>query len=81
MSVKWKDKGGLILSGYTQGLIDEFPDVCKTAVEIANSVQSRGPLNIRGRVKDKVFYPFVINPYFSASTYLRALVGFNEVDL
>jgi carbamoyl-phosphate synthase large subunit len=81
LSLSWKGKGGLISSGYSQGLIDDFPDVCRTAEEVANSVQSRGPLNIQGRVKDKVFYPFEINPRFSASTYLRSLAGFNEVDI
>jgi len=25
--------------------------------------------------------PFEINPRFSASTYLRALAGFNEIDI
>ena len=37
-------------------------------------------INVQGRVRDGVLLPFEINPRFSASTYLRAMAGFNEVD-
>lgn len=40
-----------------------------------------GPINIQGRVRSGVLMPFEINPRFSASTYLRALAGFNEIDM
>ena len=71
----------MISSGYSQGLIDDFPDVRFTAERIALGVGSRGPMNIQGRVRDGVFVPFEINPRFSASVYLRALAGFNEVAI
>jgi carbamoyl-phosphate synthase large subunit len=71
----------LISTGNSQGLIDEFPHVRKTAEAIATAIGSKGPLNIQGRVRDGVFLPFEINPRFSASTYLRAMAGFNEVDI
>ena len=32
-------------------------------------------------MKDGVLIPFEINPRLSASSYLRAMAGFNEVDL
>ena len=48
---------------------------------MAKAAKSCGPFNIQGRVKDGVLIPFEINPRFSASTYLRTLAGFNEVDL
>lgn len=81
LSVFSKGKVGLISSGYTQGLIDEFPDICAVAEKIAIAIQSEGPINVQGRVKNGVLVPFEINPRFSASTYLRALAGINEVDI
>ena len=80
LSLSMKERGGVISSGYSQGYIDEFPDLCKQAETIAEAVGSRGPLNIQGRVRDGVLLPFEINPRFSASTYLRALAGCNEAD-
>jgi carbamoyl-phosphate synthase large subunit len=32
-------------------------------------------------IKNGNFIPFEINPRFSASTFLRAMAGFNEVDI
>ena len=81
LSVAYKGRGGLISSGYSQGHIDEYADICRQAEKIAEIIKSGGPINIQGRVRNGVLLPFEINPRFSASTYLRALAGFNEVDL
>ncbi len=81
LSVLMSTKTGLISSGYSQGLIDHFPDLCRQAEEIAKVIGSRGPINVQGRVRNGVLLPFEINPRFSASTYLRALAGVNEIDL
>ncbi len=81
LSVSYRGRGGLISSGYSQGHIDDYPELRDQAEHIARSIGSRGPLNIQGRVRDGVLIPFEINPRFSASTYLRALAGFNEVDI
>ena len=81
LSVMYKARGGIISSGYSQGYIAEFPDLCKQAEEIAQAIGSQGPINIQGRVLDGDLIPFEINPRFSASSYLRALAGFNEVDI
>jgi carbamoyl-phosphate synthase large subunit len=81
LSVATKGKGFLISSGYSQGEIGLFPEICAVAVDIATKLGSIGPLNIQGRINDRgEFVPFEINPRFSASTYLRALAGFNEVN-
>ena len=80
LSVAYKSKYGLISSGYSQGLIGDFPQLKEEAVKIARAVGSTGPLNIQGRVKNGKLIPFEINPRFSASTYLRAKAGFNEID-
>ena len=79
LSVFAKTKHGLISSGYSQGLIDDFPLVCELAERIAAKINSRGPINIQGRVRNGILIPFEINPRFSASSYLRALAGFNEI--
>jgi carbamoyl-phosphate synthase large subunit len=81
LSVAYRGRGGLVSSGYSQGYIGEFPELCAQAERIAAAIGSRGPINVQGRVRDGVLLPFEINPRFSASTYLRALAGFNEIDL
>ena len=85
LSVSFRGRGGVVSSGYSQGEIatdlPPFPAVRLQAEAIAGALGSCGPLNIQGRVRDGVFLPFEINPRFSASTYLRALAGFNEPDL
>lgn len=81
LSVAYRGRGGVVSSGYSQGYIDSFSDLCQQAERIASVIQSRGPINIQGRVRDGVLLPFEINPRFSASAYLRALAGFNEIDI
>jgi carbamoyl-phosphate synthase large subunit len=80
LSVRDRAVAGVISSGYSQGYIGDFPEVRNVAESIAQSAGSTGPLNIQGRLHNGVFYPFEINPRFSATTYLRALAGFNEID-
>lgn len=81
LSVAYRGRGGVVSSGYSQGYVDAFPDLCQQAEHIARIAGSRGPINIQGRVRNGVLMPFEINPRFSASTYLRALAGFNEIDM
>lgn len=80
LSVAYRGRGGLLSSGYSQGHIGEYSDLCQQAENIAAAIGSCGPINVQGRVRDGVLLPFEINPRFSASTYLRAMAGFNEVD-
>lgn len=81
LSVSMRGPDFLISSGYSQGLIEAYPAICETAELIARRLGSTGPLNIQGRIAtDGTFVPFEINARFSASTYLRTLAGFNEVD-
>lgn len=81
LSVSYRGRGGVVSSGYSQGYIGDFPELRAQAEHIAQIVGSRGPINVQGRVRDGTLLPFEINPRFSASTYLRALAGFNEIDL
>ncbi len=80
LSIAFKSTHGLISSGYSQGLIGDFPQLQDAAIQIAMLTGSCGPLNIQGRVRNGELIPFEINPRFSASTYLRAKAGFNEID-
>lgn len=81
LSVAYRGRGGLVSSGYSQGYIADFPELCAQAERIATLIGSRGPINVQGRVRGGSLLPFEINPRFSASTYLRALAGFNEIDM
>jgi carbamoyl-phosphate synthase large subunit len=81
LSVLFETETGLVSSGYSQGLIDDFPHLRAEAERIAAALGSVGPINIQARVRDGALVPFEINPRFSASTYLRAMAGFNEVDI
>ena len=80
LSIISKTKDVVISGGYSQGYIDDFKEIRMQCENIAKAIGSRGPLNIQGRLKNGQFVPFEINPRFSASTYLRAMAGFNEVD-
>jgi carbamoyl-phosphate synthase large subunit len=68
-------------SGISQGEIGPFPEVTKPCEKVALALGARGPLNIQCRLVDKKVYVFEINPRFSGTTSLRAMVGFNEPDL
>jgi carbamoyl-phosphate synthase large subunit len=81
LSISARYRGGVISSGYSQGYIGDFPELRRQAEEIATAIGSEGPINVQGRVRGGVLVPFEINPRLSASTYLRAIAGFNEIDL
>lgn len=70
-----------ISSGVSQGVIDDYPDVRDCCERIALKLGSRGAMNIQCRVVDGKVYPFEINPRHSGTTYLRAMMGFNEPDI
>ena len=57
LSVLVRSDAGLISTGYSQGLIDDFPEVRRACERIAVALGSRGPLNVQGRVHEGVFYP------------------------
>lgn len=71
----------VISSGVSQGLVGKFPEITSQAREIAEALGSAGPLNLQCRLVDGRLRVFEINPRYSGTTSLRALVGFNEPDL
>jgi carbamoyl-phosphate synthase large subunit len=70
-----------ISSGISQGVINDFPEIRQVCESIAKALYSRGPINIQCRFVNGKLYPFEINPRFSGTTYIRALMGFNEADI
>lgn len=71
----------VVSSGISHGLIDTFPEVRRQCEEIARALGARGPINLQGRFVGGRFRVFEINPRFSGTTSLRAMVGYNEPDL
>jgi carbamoyl-phosphate synthase large subunit len=70
-----------ISSGISQGEIIRNELIATTAEQIAQKLNSTGPLNIQCRLQDNKVYVFEINPRFSGTSPMRAIVGFNELDL
>ena len=71
----------VISSGVSQGQIGRFPRVTQQCKAIAKAIGAKGPINIQCRLVDGVVKVFEINPRFSGTTSLRAMVGYNEPDL
>jgi carbamoyl-phosphate synthase large subunit len=69
-----------VSSGVSQGRIGRFAEVTLQCEAIAQALGARGPLNIQCRLVDGRVCVFEINPRFSGTTSLRAMVGFNEPD-
>jgi len=70
-----------ISSGVSQGEIGPYPEVARPCEDLAKALGARGPLNIQCRLVDGKVHVFEINPRFSGTTSLRAMVGFNEPDV
>lgn len=71
----------VISSGVSQGQIGRFPEVTNQCREIAHAIGARGAVNIQCRLVDGLVKVFEINPRFSGTTSLRAMVGYNEPDV
>ncbi len=71
----------VVSNGVSQGEIGPFPEVTAVCERMALELGSRGPLNIQCRLVGSDVFVFEINPRFSGTAPLRALVGFNEPDL
>ncbi|WP_147818790.1 ATP-grasp domain-containing protein [Salidesulfovibrio onnuriiensis] len=70
-----------ISSGVSQGEIGPYPEVTADCERIALEMGCRGAINIQCRHVDGKDYIFEINPRFSGTTSLRAMVGYNEPDI
>lgn len=70
-----------ISSGISQGEIVRYQLISSVAEKIANTIKSTGPLNIQCRLVGNEVYIFEINPRFSGTSPMRALAGFNELEI
>lgn len=71
----------VVSSGISQGKIGKFPEVTEYCEQVALALGCRGVVNIQCRYVAGKVYIFEINPRFSGTTSLRAMVGYNEPDI
>lgn len=71
----------VISSGISHGQIGRFPKVTEQCVEIAKQIGATGAINIQGRLVNGKIRVFEINPRFSGTTSIRAMMGYNEPDI
>ena len=70
-----------ISSGISMGEVGRFPAVTDECRRIAAALDVRGAINIQGRMTAQGFRVFEINPRFSGTTSIRAMMGYNEPDI
>ncbi len=71
----------VISSGISQGEIVKNELIKTTCEKLAIALKSVGPLNVQCRLVDNKVYIFEINPRFSGTSPMRALAGFNELEI
>lgn len=71
----------VVSTGVSHGYVDRFDGIIDQCREIASALGSTGPMNIQCRVVQDKVRVFEINPRFSGTTSIRAMMGFNEPDL
>jgi len=71
----------VISSGVSHGYIGPYPEVTGPCERLAAALGVRGAVNIQCRLVDGAVRVFEINPRFSGTTSLRAMVGYNEPDV
>lgn len=70
-----------ISSGISQGEIGRFPEVTSFCEKLAVNMGCKYAINVQCRLVDCVPYVFEINPRFSGTSFMRAMVGYNEPDI
>lgn len=71
----------VVSSGISHGYVGDYPDVTGPCEAIARGLGVRGVVNIQCRLVNGVVKVFEINPRFSGTTSIRALMGYNEPDV
>lgn len=71
----------VISSGVSQGHVGNYREVTEQSEKIARDLGVRGAVNIQCRMVDNKIYVFEINPRFSGTTSIRAMMGYNEPDV
>lgn len=71
----------VISSGISHGFVDRFPEVIGPCERMAVALGARGAINFQCRLVDGKVMIFEINPRFSGTTSIRAMMGYNEPDI
>ena len=70
-----------ISSGVSQGRVDDFPEVRAYCERVGLALGAKYAINVQCRLVDGQPMIFEINPRFSGTSSIRAMLGFNEPDL
>jgi carbamoyl-phosphate synthase large subunit len=71
----------VISSGVSHGDMGRYPEIVAQCRAVADIFKPQGPVNVQCRFVDGQVRVFEINPRFSGTTSLRAMVGYNEPDV
>lgn len=71
----------VISSGISHGDLGRYSEVTDPCIMIARALGSTSAINIQCRLVEGRVKVFEINPRFSGTTSLRAMVGYNEPDV
>lgn len=71
----------VISSGISEGYVDKFPEVTAVCEEIVKKLGAKAAINVQCRLYQNKVYVFEINPRFSGTTSIRALMGYNEPEI
>lgn len=70
-----------ISSGVSQGKVEDFPEVRDYCERVGKALGARFAINVQCRFVEGRPLIFEINPRFSGTSSIRAMLGFNEPDL
>ncbi len=74
-------KNLVVSSGISEGYVDKFPQVTTVCEDIVKKLGAKAAINVQCRLYENKVYVFEINPRFSGTTSIRALMGYNEPEV
>ncbi|WP_323585279.1 ATP-grasp domain-containing protein [Aliarcobacter butzleri] len=74
-------KNLVVSSGISEGYVDRFPKVTNVCEKIIEKLGAKAAINVQCRLYKNQVYVFEINPRFSGTTSIRALMGYNEPEV
>lgn len=74
-------KNLVVSSGISEGFVDKFPDITSVCEKVVKMLGASAAINVQCRYYNDKVYIFEINPRFSGTTSIRALMGYNEPEV
>ena len=71
----------VISSGISEGYVGKFPEVTSICEKVVKKLGASAAINVQCRLHNNKVYIFEINPRFSGTTSIRALMGYNEPEI